>query len=535
MISFPKLRPWSVLFIFVLLAPLVGCDSSGEDKAGGDRGRGGPPSASKDSSSAKDGKDAKASGRPSSGRPSSGRGSGGRGRGGFGGGGEGDGSRGVPVEVAAVGRGSISLFFETQGTLEAENEVDLVSRVAGPIVELSTEEGQYVEKGQLLARIDDRELTAQLEVAKIRLEESEQSFERVKSLFDRELLSRDAYDQSFAAYGSAKGDYERLKVQLEYTRITAPFSGLVIQRYVKFAQHLQNGAQLFRLSDFDPLLSPIQVPERELSRLKLGQRAELTVESFPDRRFQAEVLRISPVVDPASGTVKVTLKVQGEGRLRPGMFASVFLEMANRPDALVVPKAALALDSLGNTVFVAADGTAERRDLELGFRNDELLEVLSGVEEGETLVVVGQDGLSDGTPIEVLKVQGGDAGASGAPGSSASDTASSDSESEGSGSVDSGSVESGSVDSGADDSGSRAEARGPGRGGPRMEEGGRGPGGPGGGPGGRGFMRDIDWNDPEQVERIKERMRERGMSDDQIEERLKRIRERMAEGGGPRR
>ena len=512
MISLMRLRRWSVLGIFVLLGATAGCSGSGDGETGA-RG-GGETRASGDEKKASSGGErggrpgapgarsgGRGSGRPGSGRPG--------GPGGFGGG-EAS-SRGVPIEVATVGRGSISRYFETHGTLEAENEVDLVARVSGPVVELLAEEGQQVEQGRLLARIDDRELLAQLDVARVRLEESEKSYERVKSLFDRELVSRDAYDQSFAAYGSAKGDFERLKVQLEHTRITAPFSGLIIQRYVKFAEHLQNGAQLFRLSDFDPLLCPIQVPERELARLRVGQRAELTVESYPESRFAAEVLRISPVVDAASGTVKVTLKVRGEGKLRPGMFSNVFLEMANRPDALVVPKTALALDSLGNTVFVVNEGVAERRDLELGFRNDELLEVLGGVEQGEQIVVVGQDGLSDGTPVEIL------ASADGAPVPGP--------ESEGAG------------PQAGPPSSTKGEpaARGPRRSQGAVEESGdrpnsraaRGARGPGGRP---GF--NIDWDDPEQVERVKDRMRERGLTDEQIAERLKRIRERMEQGGG---
>lgn len=313
--------------------------------------------------------------------------------------------RGVPVEISQAERRPISLFFETQGTLEAENEVDLIARIDGPVLELHAEQGDRVRKGELLASIDDREIRAELNVSEVRLSEAKQSYERVRQLKEQELISQDAYDQALASYEAAQGERERLVVQLEYTRITAPFGGLVSERYVKLAEMVQNGSQLFRLVDFDPLLLPIRVPERELPRLKLGQSAQLRVEAFGDRRFDAEVLRMSPVVDPASGTIEVTLKVAGEGVLRPGMFATVFLEMDRRADALVVPKAALALDSLGNTIYVVSAGAAERRDLQIGFRNEDLLEVVSGVEAGEPIVVVGQDGLADGTPVEVIEAR----------------------------------------------------------------------------------------------------------------------------------
>ncbi len=370
--------------------------------------------------------------------------------------------RGVPVEIAATVRHSISLYFETHGALEAENEVDLVARLAGPIVELKVEEGQRVRKGQLLARIDDREMRAALEVSEVRREETQLSYERVKRLFGSELVSQETVDQALANYQSAQGDHERLRVQLHYTEITAPFSGLIVNRYVKFAEHLSINQALFRLSDFDPLLCPIQVPEREIPRLRRGQPARLEVEAWPGEAFSAEVLRISPVVNAETGTVKVTLEVEGQGRLRPGMFASVFLEVETRPDALVVPKAALALDTLEDTVFVASEGLAHRRVLKLGFQSDDSLEVLEGLVEGEEVIVVGQDGLNDGTPIEIL---GRDA-----PGA-------------------------------------------------------RGPAAPDEPPGAGGGSDSMDGPpSPERLERMKARMKKQGLSEEEIEERLRRMR-----------
>jgi RND family efflux transporter MFP subunit len=115
---------------------------------------------------------------------------------------------------------------------------------------------------------------------------------------------------------------------------------------------------------------------------------------------------VRPVVDAATGTIRVTLDVDGRDRLRPGMFARVYLETATRPDALVIPRAALSLESIGDTVYVAEEGVARRREVVLGFEERDRVEVRSGVEAGERVVVVGQDGLSDGTPIQVLRGPG---------------------------------------------------------------------------------------------------------------------------------
>jgi membrane fusion protein (multidrug efflux system) len=387
----------------------------------------------------------------------------------------------VPVELAPVERRAIAEYLETNGTLEAENEVDVVARTGGPIVALQAEEGQSVAEGQVLARIDDREIRAQLDIANVNLAEAEVAFERAQKSIDLSLISREAFDSARSTLESARAQAESTKLQLTYTVVRAPFSGLIVNRYVKFAEMVSNNSQLFRISDFDPLLCPIQVPERELSSIEKGQAAELTVEAFPGERFEAHVLRISPVVESATGTVKVTLAVNGRRKLSPGMFASIFLRTDVHEGVLSIPKAALVVESLGDTIYVAVDedGTlkADRRDVQLGYRETDFVEVISGVEDGERVVVIGQDGLSDGTPIAELR---GD-GAAGRP--------------------------------------------------PAERQGGAaGPPAAAGGAPGRSF--DPSNLTADQLEAIKQRMRDRGLSDQQIEERLKEMRERRGAGGG---
>ncbi len=308
----------------------------------------------------------------------------------------------VPVEVAPVTRREISSFIETNGTLEAENEVDVVARVAGRIVELGVEEGVAVRRGQVMARIEDDEIRAQVEIARVGLKEAELNYERAQSLRREQLISAEEFEQTENRFETARAELEGNQILLGYTVVRAPFDGLVVARYVDFAEQVANGTRLFRVSDFTPLLCPIQVPERELPKLAVAQSAFLQVEAWPGERFEARVLRLSPVVEAASGTVKVTLEVDARGKLRPGMFARVFLRTDTRPAALVIPKAALSLESIGDTVYVAADGVARRREVELGFKEGDFVEVTSGLAEGEPVVVVGQDGLSDGTPIQVL-------------------------------------------------------------------------------------------------------------------------------------
>ncbi len=388
--------------------------------------------------------------------------------------GDGTGSTAVPVEIAPAERRSISQYIQTSGTLEAENEVDLVARISGPIEELRTEEGKTVRKGELLARIDDDDVRSQVEISRVSLEETRLNYERAQQLYEDQLLSPEAYEQAKSRFETARAQYDGNQLLLGYTEIRAPFAGQIVARYVDTAQQVSPNTPLFRLSDFNPLLCTVQVPERDLPKLEIGQSAYLTVEAWPGERFTARVLRISPVIDSATGTVKVTLDVDARDRLRPGMFARVFLETDTHEDALVIAKTALSLESLGDTVFVHNNGVAVRRNVSIGFEEGDIVEILSGLAPGDEVVTVGQDGLSDGTPIQIL----------GKPGA-----------------------------------GSQSAGARPGEVAPTAF---------GGPPGG---MPDPGRMTPEQLEQLKQRMRSQGLSEDQIEERLKRMRERGQSAG----
>jgi len=384
-----------------------------------------------------------------------------------GGGGHGGGPPGpaaaVPVDVAAVERRVISSFLETNGILEAENDVEIVARTNGPIAELVAEEGMYLKKGDVMLRIDETEARAQVEIAKVALKEATRAHKRARAALDSEIISQEVYDQALAQFEAAEAQLTGAQILYDYTTVRAPFDGIVVERHVKLAENVTLNQQPFRFSEFDPLLCKIQIPEKELSRLKKGQTAYLNVEAWPEERFDARVLRISPVVDSSTGTIRVTLQVRTRGKLSPGMFASVFLVTDTHENSIVMPKKALSVESLSDTVFVASDGQAVRRDVELGYEETDVVEVLSGLEEGDRVIVVGQYGLTDGTPIQVLK----------GPGSKGAPTRASEE-----------------------------------RSGPPHE-------------------RRVDFSNltPEQLERIKSRMRERGMTDEQIEKAVERRRQ----------
>jgi membrane fusion protein (multidrug efflux system) len=311
-------------------------------------------------------------------------------------------SASVPVQVEPVPRRSISQYLETNGTLEAENEVDIVARTTGPVTEINTEEGRMIRSGQLIARIDEREARNQVAIATVTRDEARLAYDRTKSSWDDGLVSREAYDSALSQLSSAKAQLESAEIQLAYTEIKAPFDALVVTRNIKLAQYVTPGTTLFRISDFTPLLCRIEVPEKDFPRVRISQPAHLRVEAYPGEKFSAEVTRLRPTIDASTGTFTATLKVDGRGKLRPGMFASVYLQTDTHDDAVVIPRKALVLDSLGDTVYIKSADVAERREVRLGLRSEDSVEVLEGLAEGDLLIVIGQDGLADGTPISVI-------------------------------------------------------------------------------------------------------------------------------------
>ncbi len=328
--------------------------------------------------------------------------SGGRPGGGFGGPPGGARSAEVPVEVIEIATGPIAAYIETNGALEAEREVDIVARIGGPIAGILTEEGEFVRAGEVIARVDDTEARAQVEIARVALEQAQVAWNRARTSFEQQVVSQEVHDSALSAFESARAQLEGNQIQYDYTRIVAPFDGLIVERAIKFGETVTAGQRLFRISDFEPLLCHIAVPERDLTRVSPGQSARIEVEAYPGEEFEGRVIRVSPVVDAATGTVRVTLEVDRQERLSPGMFANVRLVTDVRPNALIMPRRALSLESLADAVFVVEDGLAARRNVTLGYEDEDMVEVAEGLRAGDRVIVVGQDGLTDATPVQIL-------------------------------------------------------------------------------------------------------------------------------------
>lgn len=309
----------------------------------------------------------------------------------------------IPVKVDTVKIEPISTYILTNTTLEAQRRVEVIARVSGIARKILAEEGDVVRRNQTLVKLDDAELRLIYEQAKASLENARRAFERTKEMFEKNLISKEAYDDAEFKYETAKSQYKTAKLQLEYATIRAPVNGIITSRMVEIGDYVTINRAVYAMADYDTLLARIHVPEREIAKIRPGQVARIRLEAFPEREFTGRVMMISPVVDPASGTIKVTVKiVRKKTPLLPGMFCSVYIVTETHDQAMIIPKKALLLESETDRVFVYDNGVARLRDIKTGFSDGDRLEVLEGLQPGELVITVGQEGLRDGSKVRVI-------------------------------------------------------------------------------------------------------------------------------------
>ncbi len=305
----------------------------------------------------------------------------------------------VPVETVVIGTDDMEAFLDGSSTLYAEETVDVVSQATGVVVEVLAEEGSQVRKGQLLARMDYEELELAERRARSEFERLQANFARAQKLEKEELIAEEDFQQVNFDLARAEIDWQQARLDLEHTRILSPISGTVVTREIRVGQLVRENDAVYRMVDFNSLVAPVYIPEKYLGSLRVGQPAFLDTPSLGETRISGSVLRISPMVDSQSGTVKVTVALQQGGELRPGMFANVQLVLDRHQDVVVIEKRAIVYDDEQPHVFVVEDGTASRRRIELGYQDETRAEVTAGLDPGEEIVVVGQSALKDGSAV----------------------------------------------------------------------------------------------------------------------------------------
>jgi membrane fusion protein (multidrug efflux system) len=312
----------------------------------------------------------------------------------------------IPVEVRAPRLAEMLAVYAGTATLEADQEAVVVAKVGGEVKRILVEEGEFVRAGQLLAVLDGEQLRLELDQSAANMQKLERDYQRNSDLYAKRLIASNAVDNIKSDLDALRAAYDIARLKLSYTQIRAPIAGVLAERDIKVGNTIQPNTVTFKVTDLEPLIAYVHVPERELRLLSSGQPAEIGVDAFPSQRFQGRIARVSPVIDPATGTFKVTVEVSDPtSRLKPGMFARVGVVYERRASALQIPRSAIVDNDGQPTVFVVVKDKVEQRDIRTGLSNAGFIEVTAGLKPDEQVVVVGQNGLKTGSIVRVVRLE----------------------------------------------------------------------------------------------------------------------------------
>lgn len=309
----------------------------------------------------------------------------------------------VPVEVTKPTRGDIYATYSGTAPIEAFAEALVVAKVAGEVRAIDVEEGDTVSAGQVLARLDGDRLRLELNETGARLEKLRRDYERNVDLSTKGLVSAGEFEKIRFDMEALQAAYNLARLELDYTLIRAPIDGVVSERYIKVGNTLAVSDSVFRITGLDPLVAYLHAPEREFRRIRPGQPAGLQIDALDGPPVVASVARVSPVIDPVSGTFKITIEVDNPGRrIKPGMFARIGVIYDNHVSALQVPRSALVEDLGETSVFVVENDVAVRRNVEVGYASQGRVELLNGIDDDDDVIVVGQVGLKPDAAVTVI-------------------------------------------------------------------------------------------------------------------------------------
>ncbi|MEA2006287.1 MAG: efflux RND transporter periplasmic adaptor subunit [Acidobacteriota bacterium] len=359
----------------------------------------------------------------------------------------------LPVKVEKAQKGNLIIKLKSPGEAVTDRKIIMKAEVAGKIKSLNAEESRHVKKGEILLEIEDEEYKLELEsqeadrlryLSEILLEkkfgeyeerssrqdekkilEAEKEYEKARQLFQKGLISTEEFEKKGKQYelaliesgekkeeirAAAKGltqaeiRVKKAKMALEKTKIRSPFYGIVYDIKVSPGEHVSNGSELFTLINIERIKVHATVLESEIRKMKVGREVELTFSSYPEKSFKGTVKAISPIVNPEDKTCKVIIDVANPGEeIKPGMHVDVEIASNIYENRLLIPQEAVLVRGGRRMAFVVENGLAKWRYIQVGFENEDFVEVLEGIEEGEQVIIEGHLTLAHDAKVNVIE------------------------------------------------------------------------------------------------------------------------------------
>ncbi len=310
----------------------------------------------------------------------------------------------IPVQAIITEAASLRDAISVNGSTVPNEEVAVAAEVAGKIQAIHFEEGQYVKKGQKLLQLDDKELRAERQRLIVQRELNEKIAERLKALYEKEGVSLQEYEVAAAEVEKTQAEIALVDAQLEKRVIQAPFTGRLGLRMVSEGSYLSPGTPVVQLVSINPIKLEFDVPEKYSKAVSVGTEIRFRLDGT-DRRFQAKVIASEPNVDPETRTLRFKAAAPNPGGgILPGAFADVQVELEEYRGAILVPTQAIVPELNEKKVYLYRAGTAQPVIVETGIRQERYIQVVEGLNPGDTVITTGLLQIKPGAPVSISQV-----------------------------------------------------------------------------------------------------------------------------------
>ncbi|KAB2880107.1 efflux RND transporter periplasmic adaptor subunit [bacterium] len=291
------------------------------------------------------------------------------------------------------------------GTVIANEEVDMKSEISGRVVQILFKEGGRVSKGELLIKLNDSELQAQLEKSESRKKLAESNEVRQRILLEKELLAKEVYDATVNELNSVQADIALLRAQIAKTEIRAPFDGVIGLKYVSEGSYISTTTKIATLQNILAVKIDFSIPEKYVNDILREAEITFTI-SGTEKKYKGRIFAIEPKIDPATRTVAMrAICTNTDGKIFPGAFANIEVVLKETKNALMVPTESIIPELKSQKVFVYKNGLAQSISVETGLRTDTKIQITKGLQPGDTVITTGVLLLRTGSPVAISDLE----------------------------------------------------------------------------------------------------------------------------------
>ena len=310
----------------------------------------------------------------------------------------------INVESAESFLGPAVATFRSTAVLVADRAAEVTTKTSGIILDILVEEGDLVEEDQVLMVLESDEQELALQSAQANYDKSLSNYQRAQQLVAKGLTNKEQLDNLKFETRSLKATLDQAKMNLTHTKIKAPFAGTVVKRHVKIGNLIQNATAVFEVVDFNSLQAKIDVPEHQWNIMRPGLKVQFEFDALKNKVIEGELLRVSPVIDTASGTFEITVGIDNDDNaLRPGLFAKANIIFDQRDDVVLVDKNAIIReDELSFIYTLVDDNKVEKKEIKLGYEMPEPFEIVAGLSANEEVVTTGKNNLTPDVEVNVV-------------------------------------------------------------------------------------------------------------------------------------